>query len=119
MLITGSSTSGKRNALLNLIKQQNYDDPKIIDDIYLYVKYSNETKYKNLVKNHGKIVLVERKDPKAFTKYSNEMHNVYKNIEEYKPDRKCKAFIAFVEMITDIISNKILRYQIIRYLDTQ
>ena len=40
ILIIGSSGSGKTNALLNLIKEQ--DD---IDKIYLYAKDLNELKY--------------------------------------------------------------------------
>ena len=38
VLIIGSSGSGKTNALLNLIKQQDDDDYSIIDKMYLYVK---------------------------------------------------------------------------------
>ena len=45
MLIIGGGGSGKTNALLNLISQQ--DD---IDKIYLYAKYFNEPKYKFLIK---------------------------------------------------------------------
>ena len=40
VLIIGSSGSGKTNALLNLIKQQDDDDYSIIDKMYLYVKES-------------------------------------------------------------------------------
>ena len=40
ILIIGGSTSGKTNALLNLMKEQ--DD---IDKIYLYAKYLSEPKY--------------------------------------------------------------------------
>ena len=40
VLIIGSSGSGKTNALLNLIKQQDDDDYSIIDKMYLYVKDS-------------------------------------------------------------------------------
>ena len=40
VLIIGSSVSGKTNALLNLIKQQDDDDYSIIDKMYLYVKDS-------------------------------------------------------------------------------
>ena len=27
-------------------------------------------------------------DPKALIEYSNDMHDVYKNIDEYNPDKK-------------------------------
>ena len=45
-LIIGGSGSGKTNALLNLISQE--DD---IDKIYLYAKYLSKPKYQFLVKN--------------------------------------------------------------------
>ena len=45
ILIIGGSESGKTNALVNLIKQQDNDDYSIIDKIYLYVKDSYEAKY--------------------------------------------------------------------------
>ena len=45
-------------------------------------------------------------DPKAFIKYSNDMRDVYKNIDEYNPDKENKILIAFDDMITDMIHNK-------------
>ena len=45
-------------------------------------------------------------DPKAFTKYSNDMHDVYKNISEYNPDKENKILIVFDYMIADMIHNK-------------
>ena len=47
ILIIGGSGSGKTNALLNLIKEQ--DD---IDKIYLYAKDLSEPKYEFLIKKH-------------------------------------------------------------------
>ena len=38
--------------------------------------------------------------------YSNDMQDFYKNIEEYNLGKKRKAFIVFVDMIPDMISNK-------------
>ena len=46
------------------------------------------------------------KDPKALIEHSNNMQNVYKNIEEYNPTRKCNVLIVFDDMIADMISNK-------------
>ena len=43
MLIIGGSESGKTNALLNLIKEQ--DSDSLIDKIYLYTKDLNERIY--------------------------------------------------------------------------
>ena len=38
--------------------------------------------------------------------YSNDMQDVYKNIEEYNPGKKCKLIIVFGDMIVDMIINK-------------
>ena len=46
------------------------------------------------------------KDPKAFIDYSNDMQDVYKNIEVYNPNKKCKILIVFDDMIADMINNK-------------
>ena len=48
MLIIGGSRSGKTNALLNLIKEQ--DNGNLIDKIYLYAKDLNKPKYLFLIK---------------------------------------------------------------------
>ena len=47
ILIIGGSGSGKTNASLKLIKKQ-VDDYSFIDEMYLYVKDSNEAKYQYL-----------------------------------------------------------------------
>ena len=44
-------------------------------------------------------------DSKAFIEYSNDMDNIYKNIEEYNPTKKCKTLIIF-DMTADMLSNK-------------
>ena len=38
--------------------------------------------------------------------YSNDMQDVYKNIEEYNPRKKRKVLIVFDDMISDLINNK-------------
>ena len=40
---------------------------------------------------------------KAFIEYSNDLDDIYKNIEEYSPNKKCKVLILF-DMITDMLS---------------
>ena len=45
-------------------------------------------------------------DSKASIEYLNDMDDVYKNIEEYNPNKKRQILIAFDDMITDIFSNK-------------
>ena len=34
------------------------------------------------------------------------MDDIYKNIEEYNPNKKCKILIIFHDMIADMFSNK-------------
>ena len=46
----GSFGSGKTNALLNLMKQQDDDNYSVIHKIYLHVKDPNEAKYQDLIK---------------------------------------------------------------------
>ena len=45
-------------------------------------------------------------DSKAFIDYSNDMDDIYKNNEEYDPNKKRKILIIFYEMIADMLSNK-------------
>ena len=44
-------------------------------------------------------------DSKAFIKYSNDMDDIYKNIEDYNPNKKRKILIDDM-MIADMLSNK-------------
>ena len=45
-------------------------------------------------------------DCKTFIEYSNDMDDIYKNIEEYNPSKKRKILIVFDDMIADMLSNK-------------
>ena len=45
-------------------------------------------------------------DSKAFTEYSDDMGNFYKNIEEYNPNKKRKISIFFDDMIADMLNDK-------------
>ena len=103
ILTAGGSRSGKTNALLNLINNQ-----LDIVKIYLYAKDPYEKKYQYLINERKKVGLDHFKDPKAFMKYSNDMQDVYKNIEDYNPGKKRKILIVFDDMIADMINNKIL-----------
>ena len=100
ILIIGGSGSGKTNALLNLINNQ-----PDIDKIYLYAKDPYEKKYQYLINKREKIGLNHFNDPKAFMEYSNDMQDVYKNIEDYNPIKKRKVLIIFDDMIADMINN--------------
>ena len=50
--------------------------------------------------------LEDLKGLKTLTEYSNNMQDVFKNIEEYNPGRICNVLIVFDDMIADMISNK-------------
>ena len=101
ILIIGSSGSGKTNALLNLINNQ-----PDIDKIYLYEKNPYEAKYQYLIKKRENVGLHHFDDRKAFIEYSNDMQDVYKNIEDYNLEKKRKILIVFDGMIADMINNK-------------
>ena len=38
-------------------------------------------------------------DSKAFIEYSNDMHDIYKNIDDYNPDKDNKILTVFDEKI--------------------
>ena len=42
----------------------------------------------------------------AFIKYSNDINDIYKNIEQYSPNKKQKILIVFDDVIADMLSNK-------------
>ena len=101
ILIIGASGSGKTKALLNLIN--NMPD---IDKIYLYAKDLYEGKYQFLINKRESTGLKHFNDPKAFIEYSNDMQDVYKNINYYNPNKENKILIVFDDMIADMINNK-------------
>ena len=91
----------KNKLLLNLIENQ-----PDIDKIYLYAKDPYESKYQYLINKREGVGINHFNDPKAFIEYSNDMHDVYKNIDEYNPDKENKILIVFDDMIADMIHNK-------------
>ena len=101
ILIIGGSGSGKTILLLNLIENQ-----PDVDKIYLYAKDPYESKYQHLINKREAVGINRFKDPKAFIEYSNDMHDVYKNIDDYYPDKENKILIVFDDMIADMIHNK-------------
>ena len=77
IFIVGGSGSGKANTLLNLINNQ----PDIYK-IFLCAKDPYEAKYQCLINKREKLELDHFNDPKAFMEYSNDMLDIYKNIED-------------------------------------
>ena len=109
ILITGGSGSGKINGLLNLINNQPYTDS-------LYAQDPCKAKYQILIKKRESMVLNYLNDPIGFIEYSNDMQDVYKNIEEYNIGKKRKTLIVFDDMIADMINKKELNSIVIELL---
>ena len=61
-LIIGGSGSGKTNALLNLIEEQ--DNDNLIDKICLYAKGLDKPKYQFLIKKREDIGIIHLINPK-------------------------------------------------------
>ena len=90
ILVTGGARSGKTNVLLNLIEKQ-----PDIDKTYLSVKDSQEAKYQYLIKIREKVGIDHHNDPRAYIEYLNDMHDVYKIIDECNPDKDNKKIDSF------------------------
>ena len=101
IIIIGSSGSGKANALINLVNEQNY-----IDNVYLYARDLSEPKYEYLIKKREDAGIKHLNNPNAFIECSNTMDDVYENIHDYNSSRKRKILIVFDDMIADIMTNK-------------
>ena len=72
----------------------------------MYAKDPYEDKYQLLIKKRKSIGLKHFNYPKAFIEYSNVMHDVYKNIDDYNLDKESKILIVFDVMIADTINKK-------------
>ena len=90
ILTVGGSGSGKTNEVLNLINNQ----PNI-DKIYLYAKDPYEAKYQYLINKREKLGQNHFHDPNIFIEYSNDMQDVYKNIEDYSRRKNRKIISSF------------------------
>ena len=73
ILISECSRSGQTNLWFNLINQQ-----PDTDKIYLYAKDPYKAKYQFLINKRESIDLEHFNDSKTFTKYSNDMDDIYK-----------------------------------------
>ena len=72
----------------------------------MYAKDPYEAKYQFLINKRESTGLNHFNHPKAFIKYSNDMQDVYKNIDEYNTGKERKILIVFNDMIVDIINSK-------------
>ena len=103
ILIVGGSGSGKTNALVNLINHA-----ANIDKIYLFAKDPYKAKNQLLISKRKSTGLKYFNYSKTFSEYSNDMDYIYRNTEEYNPDKEGKILIVFDYMIVDMLSNKIV-----------
>ena len=86
---------------MNLINSQ-----PDIDKIYLYAKDPYEARYQYLINKRERVGLDHFNDLKAFMEYSDDILDVYENIEDYNPGKKRKVLIVFDDMVADMINNK-------------
>ena len=111
ILLIGGSGSGKTNSSFNLVNQQ-----PDIDKVSLYAKNPYEAKYQFLINKQKITGLKNLNDFKVFIEYSNDMEDIYKNIEEYNSNKKLKTLIVFDDMIADMLSDKNLNPIVVNYL---
>ena len=83
----------------------------MIKYIYIYTKDPYEPKHQYLINKREGVGINHFNDPKAFIEYSNDMNDVYKNIDEYCIHQYCiheenKILIVFDDIIADMIHNK-------------
>ena len=91
----------KKKILFNLISQQ-----PDVGKIYLHPKEPYEAKYQFLINKRESSGLKHFNGSKAFIEYLKYMDNIYKNIEEYNPNKNRKILIVFDYMIADMLSKK-------------
>ena len=56
----------------------------------MYTKDPYEAKYQYLINKRESVGINHFNNSKAFIEYSNDMYNVYKNINHYSPDKENK-----------------------------
>ena len=85
-----------------MIKQDN----NVIDKIYLYAEDLEEPKYQLFIKKTEQTGIKNLNDLTAFIEYSNNMDDIYDNINDCNKKRKRKVSIVFDDMISHVMSNK-------------
>ena len=89
------------HALLKLINYQ-----LDIDKIYLQAKVSYEVKQQFLIRKCEKVDLDYFNGSKDFIEYSNDMQDVYKNIEEYNSGKKVKYYQSLMTLFLVLLVTK-------------
>ena len=95
ILIIWCFGSEKTNLLINLISYQ-----PDTNTIYLYAKNPCKEKYQLLINKTENTGLQHFNNSKDFIEYSNDIGNIYKNIEEYNPNEECKLLIKSDKLTT-------------------
>ena len=62
----------------------------------MHAKDPYEAKYQYLINKRKGVGIDHFKDPKAFIEYSNDMRDVYKNINDYNPDPENTILILII-----------------------
>ena len=73
------------------------------------LKIHMNPKYQYLINKREGAGINHLKDPKVFIEYSNDMHDVHKNIDDYNTNKENKILIVFDDMIAEMIHNKKLK----------
>ena len=73
---------------------------------YVYAKDLPKAKHHLLINKRENTGLKYLIDSKAFIRYSNDLGDIYKNIDKYNSNKKRKILIVFHYMISDMSSNK-------------
>ena len=69
-----------------------------IDFIYLYAKNTYETKHQLQINKREGTDIKHFNDSEVFIVYSNDMDDIYRNIEEYNPSKKKRKYRSYLMM---------------------
>ena len=72
----------------------------------MYARDLYEAKYQYLIKIREKVGIEHHNNPRAYIEYSNDIRDVYKNINYCNPDKGNKILIVFDDMIAHMIHKK-------------
>ena len=91
----------KKKVVVNLISHQ-----PDIDKIYLYAKNPNEAKHNLFINKRKCVGLKHYNHSKAFIEYSNDIDDIFENIEETNRNKEGKTLIVFDVIIDGMVSNE-------------
>ena len=62
-----------------------------------------------MISKHEGVGIKHYKDSKAFIEYTNDLADIYENLEEFNLNNDRQILIAFDDLIADMLSNKKLQ----------